>query len=160
MRFRSLILILAICLSPSPLLAQDVPPFANPGTVPFTQSVLVSGLQGPWEITWGPDSMLWVTERTAGRIDRINPKSGQVNPAITFTDMVTKSGQDGLLGMALDPGLGKGTGHDFVYTAYTHLDPARRADPAMKDPASPHLHMYAKISGSGMMRDRVFCRTR
>ncbi|MDP8997628.1 MAG: PQQ-dependent sugar dehydrogenase [Pseudomonadota bacterium] len=161
MPFRSLILILAICLSPSPLLAQDVPPFANPGTVPFTQSVLVSGLQGPWEITWGPDSMLWVTERTAGRIDRINPKSGQVNPAITFTDMVTKSGQDGLLGMALDPGLGKGTGHDFVYTAYTHLDPARRADPAMKDPASPHLHMYAKIirlrydAGSGILSDPV-----
>jgi len=36
----------------------------------------------------------------------------------------------GLLGLALDPGLGKGTGNNYVYTAYTHFDLARRADPA------------------------------
>lgn len=145
MTLRSMLLALAASVLPLPLFAQDTPLSAKTGTVPFTQSVLVSGLKGPWEITWGPDNMLWVTERSAGRIDRIDPKTGQINPAITLPDMATKSGQDGLLGLALDPGLGQGTGHDFVYTAYTHFDPARRADPAVKDPASPYLHMYGKI---------------
>ena len=31
----------------------------------FTLSVLTTGLEYPWEITWGPDGHLWVTERTA-----------------------------------------------------------------------------------------------
>ena len=158
---RPLLLALAACLVPLPLMAQDTPDSAKPGMVPFEQSVLVSGLQGPWEITYGPDAMLWVTERMAGRINRIDPKTGQIFPAITLSDMVTHSGQDGLLGLALDPGLGQGNGHDFVYTAYTHQDPARRADPAVKDPASPYLHMYAKIvrltydKATGLLSDPV-----
>ena len=156
-----LMLALAACLLPLPLIAQDTPASAKPGSVPFEQSVLVSGLQGPWEITWGPDDMLWVTERTAGRIDRIDPKTGKVTPAFTLADLATHSGQDGLLGLALDPGLGKGTGHDFVYTAYTHRDPARRADPAVKDPANLYLHIYGKIvrfsydAGTGLLSDPV-----
>ena len=145
MIFRYLFLAIVACLLPVTSLAQGLPSDVKKGAVAFTQSVLVSGLHGPWEITWGPDDMLWVTERTAGRIDRIDPKSGQIIPAITLTDMATRSGQDGLLGLALDPGLGQGTGHDFVYTGYTHFDPARRADPAVKDSASPYLHMYGKI---------------
>ncbi len=145
MFLRALIIALAPALLSLPLAAQSMPDSVKLGQVPFTQSVLVTGLQGPWEITWGPDDMLWVTERSAGRIDRIDPKSGQIFPAITLSDLATKSGQDGLLGLALDPGLGKGTGHEFVYTAYTHVDTARRPDPAVKDPASPYLRMYAKI---------------
>ena len=144
MTYRCFVLAIAAYLLPLPVVAQDAASVVL-GTVAFEQSVLVSGLQGPWEITWGPDDMLWVTERTAGRIDRIDTKSGKIIPAFTLTDLATKSGQDGLLGMALDPGLGKGSGHDFVYAGYTHFDPARRADPAVKDPASPYLHMYAKI---------------
>ena len=148
-------------LLPLPLLAQDTPDSVRPGQVAFDQSVLVSGLEGPWEITWGPDDMLWVTERTAGRIDRINPKTGAVTPAITIAEVVAKSGQDGLLGLALDPGLSKGTGHDFVYTAYTHVDLTRRADPAAKDPANPYLHTYGKIvrlsydATTGLLSDPV-----
>ena len=71
MTYRLFALVLAACLFPLPVVPQD-PPSVRPGTVAFEQSVLVSGLQGLWEITWGPDNMLWVTERTAGRIDRIH----------------------------------------------------------------------------------------
>jgi len=123
-----------------PAYAQDA---AIPGPVPFTQSVLVSDLQAPWEITWGPDDMLWLTERTAGRIDRINPATGEILPAYTLTDMVANSGQDGLLGLALDPGLGKG--QDYVYTFYTYSDPKAPADPTVTDPASPFLHEYSRL---------------
>ena len=35
---------------------------------PFEKAVLASGLGNPFEICLGPDGMLWVTERTAGRL--------------------------------------------------------------------------------------------
>ena len=43
---------------------------------PFSAHVLVSGLDAPWDMVWGPDGYLWVTERKAAAIDRINPKTG------------------------------------------------------------------------------------
>ena len=63
-------------LSATPTLAQDTPASVITGTQQFDMKVLTTGLQGPWEITWGPDDYLWVTERTGGRIDRINPADG------------------------------------------------------------------------------------
>src|SRR4051812_48962927 len=44
----------------------------------FTRRVLVRGLANPWEITWGPDGYLWVTEKTTGRVDRVSPSDGTV----------------------------------------------------------------------------------
>jgi PQQ-dependent dehydrogenase (s-GDH family) len=133
---------LGALLAPLPLIAQDT---SVPGTVPFDQSVLISGLDGPWELTWGPDNMLWVTERFGGRILRINPESGERMVAATFYDMVTGSGQDGLLGMAMDPGFGLGKGQDHVYAFYTYNDFTRLADPTVDDPKSPFLNMYSKV---------------
>jgi PQQ-dependent dehydrogenase (s-GDH family) len=141
----------------SPALAQNPPASALPGRVPFTESVLVSGLEGPWEVTWGPDDMLWVTERTAGRIDRIDPKTGQVSAAFTLTDMVANSGQDGLLGLALDPGKGP----EYVYAFYTYVDARLPADPTVTDPNSPFLHEYSRVirlsydAATGLMSDPV-----
>ena len=136
-------LALATLTLPGSAYAQDLPQTAKAGAVAFEQSVLVTGLEGPWEITWGPDDMLWVTERFGGRIDRINPTTGEVIPAIKLYDMSTSSGQDGLLGLALDPGLGKG--QDFVYAFYTYQDLTRLGDPTVTDPQSPLLHMYSKV---------------
>ena len=33
----------------------------------FARRILARGLANPWEVTWGPDGHLWVTEKTAGR---------------------------------------------------------------------------------------------
>src|SRR3954453_6011593 len=74
---------------------------------------LVSGLEGPWEITWGPDNMLWVTERTGKRVTRINPATRERSVAVTIGEVSAPGGQDGLLGMALHPELLKGTGNDY-----------------------------------------------
>ena len=38
--------------------------------------VVATGLAGPWEVTWGPDRHLWVTERTGKRVVRIDPATG------------------------------------------------------------------------------------
>ena len=61
-----------------------------PGKLLFDERILVSGLEGPWEITWGPDNYLWVTERKAGRIIRVDPADG----TRTTADLVPGRGQD------------------------------------------------------------------
>ncbi len=82
---------------------------------------MTSGLKGPWEITWGPDDRLWVTERTGRRVIRVNPADGAVSPAVLIDEVYPGSSwHEGLLGMALHPDLLKGRGRDYVYVAYTY----------------------------------------
>jgi PQQ-dependent dehydrogenase (s-GDH family) len=125
--------------------AQDGPETVLRGTKQFRKSVVVSGLAGPWEVTWGPDAKLWVTERTGKRVTRIDPATGERNVAITISEVSAPGGQDGLLGMALHPELLKGTGNDYVYIAYTYVDEGKGADPTITDPKSPYRYLYAKI---------------
>jgi PQQ-dependent dehydrogenase (s-GDH family) len=87
----------------------------------FSSRVVATGLAGPWEVIWGPDSYLWVTERTAGRVVRINPADGAVTLAVRIVEVYPgTSWHEGLLGMALHPDLLKGVGRDYVYVAYTY----------------------------------------
>ena len=125
--------------------AQDSPNDVIRGTKQFRKSVLASGLDGPWEVTWGPDNMLWVTERTGKRVSRIDPATGRKSVALTIPQVSGPGGQDGLLGMALHPELLRGTGNDYVYLAYTYADPARGANPWFPDARSPYHFFYGKI---------------
>jgi PQQ-dependent dehydrogenase (s-GDH family) len=115
------------------------------GTKRFRKSVLTSGLKGPWELTWGPDSKLWVTERTGKQIARIDPATGERAVAITIDEVSAPGGQDGLLGMALHPELLRGTGNDIVYTAYTYVDKGKGPDTRVVDPQSPYRFLYMKV---------------
>jgi streptogramin lyase len=44
----------------------------------FAQTILSGsgGLQYPWEITYGPDNMLWITEARGYKVDRMDPNTG------------------------------------------------------------------------------------
>jgi PQQ-dependent dehydrogenase (s-GDH family) len=86
----------------------------------FAKRVVTTELANPFQIIWGPDDHLWVTERTAGRITRVRPSDGLKTPAITIGSELLADGPGGVLGMALDPGLLKEAGRDFVYVAYTY----------------------------------------
>ena len=134
---------LVLCLS---ALAQHGPETAIPGAGRFRKHVVVSGLAGPWEVTWGPDGKLWVTERRGKRVTRIDPSNGERTVAVTIDEVSAPGGQDGLLGMALHPDLLKGKGTDYVYVAYTYVDQARGADPTISDPKNPYRYLYLKIS--------------
>src|SRR5436190_5603400 len=80
----------------------------------FSMRVVATGLKGPWEITLGPDNMLWMTERLSGRVSRVNPATGAITPAIVINDVYFgTSWHEGLLGMALHPDLLKGVGRDY-----------------------------------------------
>jgi PQQ-dependent dehydrogenase (s-GDH family) len=126
-------------------LGQNGPESVVRGTKQFRKSIVTSGMAGPWEITWGPDSMLWVTERTGKRITRVDPATGERKVAITIDEVSAPGGQDGLLGMALHPELLKGTGHDFVYAGYTYVDEAKGPDLTVTDPKNPYRFLYGKI---------------
>jgi PQQ-dependent dehydrogenase (s-GDH family) len=127
------------------IFAQDSPDSVAQGTKTFRKRVIVSGLQSPWEVTWGPDNMLWVTERTGKRITRIDPATGQRRVAITINQASSVGGPDGVLGMALHPELLKGTGNDYVYVAYSYIDKERDPHADVADPASPYRYLYFKI---------------
>jgi PQQ-dependent dehydrogenase (s-GDH family) len=88
----------------------------------FSTRVLVSGLEGPWEVAWGPDQQLWVTERTGRRVLRINPADGTRSVVVTVPEVNTTFTQDGLLGLTFHADLTRGTGNDFVYVAFTYDD--------------------------------------
>jgi glucose/arabinose dehydrogenase len=72
-----------------------------PGSVAIKDSVLVKGLNYPWEILWGPDNFIWLTER-GGKISRVNPQTGSVKLVYTIPEVVS-NGEGGLLGMVLHP---------------------------------------------------------
>jgi PQQ-dependent dehydrogenase (s-GDH family) len=129
------------------LTAQDSPDTVQAPTKRFHKSTVVSGLNGPWEITWGPDNMIWTTERVGKRVSRVNPQTGEVKVAATIAEVSVPGGQDGLLGMALHPELLKGTGNDFVYVAYTYVDKAKGPDAAnVPDENNPYRYLYMKVA--------------
>ena len=108
-----------------PALAQIAPgPGVNPRAVwaeppeTFELRVVATGFDDPWEVTWGPDDRLWITERTGKRVVRVNPADGSRKVAVTIDEVWQSLGQDGLLGLVLHPDFGDGTDHVFVMYTY------------------------------------------
>src|SRR6266446_7795198 len=66
----SLLMALIAMITPS---AESAPP---PSVSP-TASLLVTGLEGATGSTVGPDGALYVTEGVAGRISRVDPRTGE-----------------------------------------------------------------------------------
>ncbi len=120
------------------VIAQHGPETVVRGTKQFRQTEVVTGLAGPWEVTWGPDNMLWVTEREGKRITRVNPATGERKVAITIDEVSAPGGQDGLLGMALD------FANNTVYAGYTYVD---KSLPPIQTRAatSPYRFLYTKV---------------
>ncbi len=85
------------------------------GSISVKDSVIVQGLNYPWEILWGSDNHIWMTER-GGKISRVNPATGTVSVLHTITEVVS-NGEGGLLGMVLHPNFST-TPHVFVAYNY------------------------------------------
>jgi len=86
-------------------------------TTEVDTTTVIKGLDIPWEILWGPDDHLWVTERF-GRVSRIHPESGVQDIILDISSAVFQQGESGLLGMVLHPDF---TNFPYVYLAYTYL---------------------------------------
>ena len=88
----------------------------------FQMNEIICDLSQPWEIAYGPDGYLWVTEAQNYRVSRINPEDGSQHLLIdlsnnkNFPNYSTPWPQGGLTGLALHPKLF--TGQPYVYLAY------------------------------------------
>jgi glucose/arabinose dehydrogenase len=75
-------------------------------------------LDVPWDLHYGPDDHLWITERRNGRVIRVDPNTENVDELITIN--TTFDGQSGLLGIALHDNLL--TTDPYVFLSYSYLD--------------------------------------
>jgi PQQ-dependent dehydrogenase (s-GDH family) len=117
------------------------------GTETFTSRVVASGFANPWEVTWGPDDHLWITERTGFRVTRVSPVDGTRRIALTLDDVYqTTSIQDGLMGLALHPDLLRARGRDWVFLAYTY-----DADPGPRITRRLRVRRYTYDPGTEML---------
>lgn len=98
-----------------------------------------TGISRPWEILWGPDNFIWMTERN-GKVSRVDPKTGTISPLFTIPDAVSE-GEGGLLGMVLHPDFAT-TKQVFVVYNYRNAGNYREkvvvyqyADNTLKNPA-------------------------
>jgi glucose/arabinose dehydrogenase len=101
--------------------------FAQPSTVTVGGTTLdvrvviqgtnsSNGIDIPWEIQWGPDDFIWMTERS-GRVSRLDPETGTRTTILDLSNTIYDQSEAGLLGLQLHP--------DFentpeVFLAYTY----------------------------------------
>ena len=92
----------------------------------FTVNVLATNLSRPFNLLYGPDDALWITEREGKDITRIDPVTGTKLSSTPVPNVYQSAGQDGLLGMTFDPNFNDTY---FIYVAYTYdADPGEELD--------------------------------
>lgn len=84
------------------------------GNTQLDTTIIATGLDTPWEILWGPDDMIWMTERE-GKVSRINPVTRERQVLLEID--VTEDGESGLLGMAIHPDFDS---NPYVYLVYNY----------------------------------------
>ena len=93
------------------------------GTTEIDTNTIATDLDTPWEILWGPDDMIWMTERK-GLVSRIDPESGNKEVLLDIIEIVDEGLENGLLGMALHPNF-EHPDSQFVYLVYTYFTQSR-----------------------------------
>lgn len=83
----------------------------------FEIRLLASNFSEPHNIIYGPENVLWITERVGKSITLVDPENGTILNNITVPGVHQSGGQDGLMGMVLDPNFNR-TGH--LYVAYIY----------------------------------------
>lgn len=86
------------------------------GNTPVNVDTVITGLDIPWEIIYGPDNHIWTTERK-GIVSRINPITGTKSVILNLSSSVFQQSESGLLGMALHPNF---PATAEVFLAYTY----------------------------------------
>ena len=83
----------------------------------FSVDVIASNFSAPLNLLYGPDDTLWITERVGKDIVRIDPANGTMLSNMLIPSANQSAGQDGVLGMALDPNFNNS---NHIYVAYTY----------------------------------------
>ena len=72
------------------------------GNTEVKVDTVITGLDIPWEIVYGPDNHIWTTERK-GIVSRINPTSGAKTVVLNHVANVEQQSESGMLGLVLHP---------------------------------------------------------
>ena len=88
------------------------------GNTTLQEREVIGNLNIPWEIKWGPDNYIWMTERP-GIVSRVNPETGQKHVILDIQTDVWNSNESGLLGMEIHPDF---ENQPYVFLAYTYLN--------------------------------------
>lgn len=83
----------------------------NIGMSNIDTSTIATNLHVGWEIIYGPDNWLWLTERN-GYVIKVQPATGEKKSILKINDVYEVS-ESGLLGMVLHP--------DFIDSPYVYL---------------------------------------
>lgn len=116
--------VLAACGGPGPTPSPgEKTPMATPRSpspalaVELAVTVLVSGLEAPWDVAFTPSGRAFVTERDTGRVLELLP-GGEIREIHRFE--VDPAGEGGLLGLAASP-----TEEGLLYAYFTSAEDNR-----------------------------------
>lgn len=85
------------------------------GSTMVSVDTAYTGLSIPWEVVYGPDNYLWVTERK-GLLSRIDPVAHTKTVVLDLTAAIYAQSEAGLLGMKLHPNFNTTKEVFLVYT--------------------------------------------
>ncbi len=71
------------------------------GQTTLSERDLVTGINLPWDISWGPDDYIWVTER-GGRVLHVDPKTGAYEVILEHREVVDGA-ERGMFGLTHHP---------------------------------------------------------
>ncbi|WP_229253011.1 PQQ-dependent sugar dehydrogenase [Dyadobacter helix] len=94
-------------------------PQSAPRQIPSSSTVevstLLSGLDVPWDLCWGPDNQIWYTEQ-AGKISRLDPGTGKSELLVHIPDVLRLT-TPGLMSLAFHPDFKR---QPYLFTNYTY----------------------------------------
>ncbi len=105
---KTLLLILLVAVSTHTILLAQQPALKT--------RIVASDLRVPWELVWGPDNKIWMTEQV-GRISTIDPTTGEQTILLAVIPDLINVIESGLLGMVLHPLFAE---NPYVYIGYTY----------------------------------------
>ena len=142
--------LVALWLQASPSMSASNETATPTGPESFDMRTISAGLTNPWQMRWGRDGFIWVTERTAKRITRVDPATGTRRIAIDIPEAVQHQSQDGVLGLALSPTLLTPAGPQTVYVAFTY-----DADPGAAEVRRLKVRRYTYSASSATLSHPV-----
>ena len=133
----------------------------------FSRTVLspASAMNYPWEITYGPDNFLWITESKGYKVYKMDPTTGvkttvlDISQNSTFLPSADRTfncqfangtgAQGGLAGLALHPNFLDGTGseNNSVYISYIYSSNGGTAPTGVFFTNRLVKFIYNKVSG-------------
>jgi glucose/arabinose dehydrogenase len=117
---RSVVIAVLFALVAALITAVPAPERAEAAGIPagFTSTPVFTGLDLPTAIAFSPDGKVYVAEKSG--VIKVFPNASS-NNGVVFKDLsarVFNFWDRGLLGLTVDPRMGNGTGHDFIYALY------------------------------------------